>query len=106
MPSTCSCALLSWVAHIARVCATPVPADEGIMDIKAHSVALVGEPRVLRRDDVTGAATGGRKAGGFAGARRWRWMMYAPLASHAASAAAPLLAKGHLPLNSAGTERH
>ncbi|KAL4432432.1 hypothetical protein ABPG77_001731 [Micractinium sp. CCAP 211/92] len=31
--------------------------DEGIMDIKAHSVALVGEPRVLRRDATTGAST-------------------------------------------------
>lgn len=28
------------------------------MDIKAHSVALVGEPRVLRRDATTGASTG------------------------------------------------
>ncbi len=37
----------------------PLPAaDEGIMDIKAHSVALVGEPRVLRRDATTGASTG------------------------------------------------
>ncbi len=32
--------------------------DEGIVDIRARSVALAGEPQVLLRDAVTGAATG------------------------------------------------
>ncbi|EFN59033.1 hypothetical protein CHLNCDRAFT_137726 [Chlorella variabilis] len=31
--------------------------DEGIVDIKAHGVSLVGEPRVLHRDATTGATT-------------------------------------------------
>jgi hypothetical protein len=34
------------------------PADEGIVDVRAHSVSLVGEPRVLHRDATSGAATG------------------------------------------------
>ena len=37
----------------------PPPADEGIVDVTAHSVTLKGEPRVLHRDATTGATTGG-----------------------------------------------
>lgn len=33
-------------------------ADEGIVDVKAHTVCLVGEPRELHRDATTGATTG------------------------------------------------
>ena len=49
---------------------TPTRADEGVVDIKANAVTLKGEPRVLHRDAVSGAATvlytGGR-AGGVGG---------------------------------------
>jgi hypothetical protein len=37
-------------------------ADEGIVDIKANSVSLKGEPRVLHRDATTGATTGALSA--------------------------------------------
>ena len=40
----------------------PAPADEGIVDVTAHSVTLKGAPRVLHRDATTGAATGARLA--------------------------------------------
>ena len=43
----------------AALCPSPPPTDEGIVDIKAHGVSLVGEPRVLHRDATTGATTGG-----------------------------------------------
>ena len=41
-----------------------IPTDEGIVDIRARSVALAGEPQVLLRDAVTGAATGVCALGG------------------------------------------